>query len=368
MKITRLRVYRVDLPLVEGRYAWADGKAVESFDSTIVRIDTDEGLTGWGEVCPLGPSYLPAFPEGARAGIARLAPVLIGEDPRETLRLNRIMDFAMKGHPYAKSAIDMALWDIAGKAAGVPIATLFGGRYGDSYPLYRAVSQGTPEQMAEAVEGYKEEGYTKFQLKVGGHAETDIDRTLAVSEILSTDDVLVADANCGWNRIEAMRVVQGLSGVAVAIEQPCPTYEECLSVRRQSHLPMILDEVIDGLGPLLRAQADLACDAVNLKISKLGGLTRAKQARDLCVELGLAMTLEDSWGGDLVTAAISHLAASCPPDLLFSSTDFNSYVTVSICPDAPRRTAGRLSAPTFPGLGVTVQEEALGETLMDFTG
>jgi L-alanine-DL-glutamate epimerase-like enolase superfamily enzyme len=135
MKITRLRVYRVDLPLVEGRYAWADGKAVESFDSTIVRIDTDEGLTGWGEVCPLGPSYLPAFPEGARAGIARLAPVLLGEDPRETLRLNRLMDFAMKGHPYAKSAIDMALWDIAGKAAGVPIATLFGGRYGESYAL-----------------------------------------------------------------------------------------------------------------------------------------------------------------------------------------------------------------------------------------
>jgi L-alanine-DL-glutamate epimerase-like enolase superfamily enzyme len=368
MKIARLRVYRVDLPLVEGRYAWADGKAVESFDSTIVRLDTDEGLTGWGEVCPLGPSYLPAFPEGARAGIARLAPVLIGEDPRETLRLNRKMDFAMKGHPYAKSAIDMALWDIAGKAAGVPIATLFGGCYGDSYPLYRAVSQGTPEEMAEAVEGYKEEGYTKFQLKVGGHAETDIDRTLAVSEILSTDDVLVADANCGWNRIEAMRVVQGLSGVAVAIEQPCPTYEECLSVRRQSSLPMILDEVIDGLGPLLRAQADLACDAVNLKISKLGGLTRAKQARDLCVELGLAMTLEDSWGGDLVTAAISHLAASCPPDLLFSSTDFNSYVTVSICDDAPRRVAGRLSAPTAPGLGVTVREEALGETLLDFAG
>ena len=102
-------------------------------------------------------------------------------------------------------------------------------------------------------------------------------------------------------------------------------------------------------------------DVVNLKISKLGGLTRARLARDLCVELGLAMTLEDSWGGDLVTAAIAHLAHSTPEPSRFSATDFNSYVTLSIADNAPRRQEGRLAAPSSPGLGLQPRAEALGE-------
>ena len=134
---------------------------------------------------------------------------------------------------------------------------------------------------------------------------------------------------------EAMRVVRAVRDVDVYIEQPCLTYEECLAVRRHTDHPFVLDEVIDGLDVLLRAQADLAMDVVNLKISKLGGLTKTRQARDLCVSLGIAMTLEDSWGGDIVTAAIAHLAHSTPPEFLFTATDFNSYVTVSTAEGRP---------------------------------
>ncbi len=97
----------------------------------------------------------------------------------------------------------------------------------------------------------------------------------------------------------------------------------------------MLDEVIDSVDVLLRGHADRAMDVVNIKISKFGGLTRARQARDLCVSLGIAMTLEDSWGGDIVTAAIAHLAHSTPPEFLFTATDFNSYVTVSNADGAP---------------------------------
>ena len=112
---------------------------------------------------------------------------------------------------------------------------------------------------------------------------------------------------------------------------------------------------------LLRGHADRAMDVVNLKISKVGGLTKARQVRDLCVAMGIAMTIEDSWGGDIVTAAIAHLAHSTPPEFLFTATDFNSYVTLSIAPDAPRRTGGRLAAGTAPGLGVTPDLAMLGE-------
>jgi L-alanine-DL-glutamate epimerase-like enolase superfamily enzyme len=175
----------------------------------------------------------------------------------------------------------------------------------------------------------------------------------------------VADANTGWLMHEAMRVVRGVADVDVYIEQPCFSYEECLSIRRHTHHPFVLDEVIDGMTSLLRGHADLAMDVVNIKISKFGGLTRARQARDLCVQLGIAMTIEDTWGGDITTAAIAHLAHSTPTELLFTSTDFNSYVTKSIADGAPQRKNGRLAASTQPGLGVSPKFEVLGARVLD---
>ena len=157
--------------------------------------------------------------------------------------------------------------------------------------------------------------------------------------MLASGDRLIADANTGWLRHDAMRVAVAVRDVDVYIEQPCASYEECLSVRRHTDRPFVLDESIDGIDALLRGHADLAMDVVNLKIGKFGGLSRTRQARDLCVSLGIAMTLEDTWGGDIVTAAIAHLAHSTPPELLFTATDFNSYVTVGIADGAPRRCA-----------------------------
>ena len=214
--------------------------------------------------------------------------------------------------------------------------------------------------MAANVAGYRAEGYTKFQLKVGGDADTDIARIHAVAEKLLPGDVLIADANTGWLMHEAARVVEGVRDVDVYIEQPCPSYEECLAIRRRTPKPFILDEVIDGLPAVLRGASDLAMDVINLKISKVGGLTRARQIRDLCLSLGIAMTIEDTWGGDITTAAIAHLAHSTPADFLFSATDFNSYVTVSLAEGAPQRQHGRMSASTAPGLGVIPRMEVLG--------
>ena len=190
--------------------------------------------------------------------------------------------------------------------------------------------------MAKRVAGYRAEGYRRFQLKVGGDPVVDIDRIHAVAAMLQPGDRLIADANTGWLMHDALRVVRGVRDVDVYIEQPCLTYEECLTIRRHCDHPFVLDEVIDSIDVLLRGHADRAMDVVNLKISKLGGLTKTKQARDLCVSLGIAMTLEDSWGGDIITAAIAHLAHSTPPEFLFTATDFNSYVTVSIADGALR--------------------------------
>ncbi|MCA9215047.1 MAG: mandelate racemase/muconate lactonizing enzyme family protein [Planctomycetales bacterium] len=364
-KISRISAYQVDLPLHEGSYKWSGGKSVEVFDSTIVEVETDDGNVGYGEVCPLGPFYLPAYGAGVRAGLKELGPKLIGEDPLHLTQLNQRMDAALKGHPYVKSGIDIACWDLLGQVSGLPVCTLLGGRYGDDFVLYRAISQQSPEAMADNVAGYRAEGYRRFQLKVGGDPDTDIDRIHAVSDVLDRGEKLIADANTGWLMHEAARVVRGVRDVDVYIEQPCLTYDECVAVRNRTTHPFVMDESIDGLGILIRGHQEQTMDVVNIKISKFGGLTKAKQARDLCVSLGIAMTIEDSWGGDVTTAAIAHLAHSTPTEFLFTSTDFNSYVTVSTAEDAPQRTNGRMSASTKPGLGIKVRPEVLGPRVLE---
>lgn len=367
MKITKLNVYQVDLPLKEGRYSWSNGNFIDVFDSTVLEIFTDEGLMGYAECCPLGSAYLPSFALGVRAGLAELAPHIIGQDPLNIGQINRTMDAALRGHPYAKAPIDIACWDLLGKATGQPIYTLLGGAAQDDVALYRAISQEAPEIMAQKIEKYSAEGYTKFQLKVGGNANDDIERIHATRAVLKSSDILVADANTGWTRHEAARVVGAIASLDVYVEQPCLTYEESVSIRRRTTLPFVLDEVIDTPNTLVRGIAEDAMDVINLKISKVGGLSKAKLMRDLCVAHGIPMTIEDTWGGDITTATIAHLARSTPEDFSFSATDFNSYGTVDIAEGAPKRVNGRMTASDRPGLGITPIFDALGEPVASYS-
>ena len=367
MKITAIKAWQVDLPLKEGRYKWSNNNFVDVFDSTVVAIETDEGLIGYAECCPLGSAYLPSFALGVRAGLAELSPHLIGLDPLNIGEINRIMDSALRGHPYAKAPIDIACWDLLGKATNQPVFNLLGGSAQDDVFLYRAISQQSPEEMATKISGYSSEGYTKFQLKVGGNANDDIERIRTTRAILKPSDILVADANTGWTKHEAARVVSAVSDLDVYIEQPCMTYEESVSIRRRTSLPFILDEVVDGPDMLVRAIAEDAMDVINLKISKVGGLTKAKLMRDLCVASGIPMTIEDTWGGDIVTAAIAHLARSTPEEFCFSATDFNSYGTVEIASGAPQRVNGKMTAAERPGLGIEPNFKVLGDTVLSYS-
>jgi len=179
VQITRIRAYQVALPLHEGSYKWSGGKSVSVFDCTVVEMETDTGMTGWGEVCPLGPFYLPAYGPGARTGIAELAPHLLGSDPRELSVLN--------GGWTRRSRAPLRQVGPRHGRLGPPrqghrpaVCTLLGGRFGAAVDLYRAISQEAPEQMAARVAGYRAEGYRKFQLKVGADPLEDVARIRAV--------------------------------------------------------------------------------------------------------------------------------------------------------------------------------------------
>jgi len=361
MKVTQIDIYQVDYKLLDQKYAWSRGQAVTTLVSTIVKVSTDEGITGFGEVCPLGSAYMDAFARAVPKGIEEIGPLLLGQNPLQLNVINEIMDSALAGHHYIKSSLDIACWDILGQASGLPVCTLLGGRYVDDFPLYRAISQGSPEEMAQDVARFRKEGYRRFQLKVGGDSDEDIRRIKAVLKVIQNQDILVADANTGWLTHKAIRVVNALAGEDLYIEQPCSTLEECLVVREHTRLPLVLDEVIKGVESLLSAYQQKAMDVVNLKISRLGGLSKIKLMRDLCQSLGVAMTLEDSWGGDITTTAIAHLVGSTQKEFTFTSTDFNSYNDCHVAPDAPMKKEGRLEVPSRPGLGIHVDENLLGK-------
>lgn len=361
MKITAVSVYRLNLPLVGGEYVWAKGKRIEVADITLVRIDTDEGLTGWGETCPLGANYLPSYPDGIRTGVSFLAPLLLGRDPTRVGAISRAMDFAMRGQPYVKSAIDVACWDLLGKSAGLPVHALLGGRQMDAMPMYRSVSQTEPERMRDSADQYRAQGYTQFQLKVGCLPEDDIKRIRAVVEAKKENEIVLCDANTGWRRDEALRVAQGTSDLDYIYEQPCELYSDCLSVRRRAKQLFKLDESLQTEADLLRALNDDAMDIACIKISKMGGLSRSRLARDLCAASGIPMTVEDVWGSDVVTAALAHLAVSTPPEFLLNTTDLHNYQTTHFADGAPDVKNGKLLVSDEPGLGVTPDEQRLGE-------
>ena len=398
-RIVGLQVYQVDLPLKEGVYRWAGGKSISVFDSTVVKLLTnDKNICGYGEQTPLGSAYLPAHALGTRAGLQEIAKYLIGQNPCNIGNINNVMDKVLKGHNHVKSGIDMACYDILGKVSGLSVCDLLGGRvYGDlegvgesSLPLYRAISQDTPENMVSRVKEYLAEGYNLFQLKVGGDYYEDIERIKAVRAFLDEAVAkhhlrkkpipLFCDANTGWQVHEAIRVIRGLSGSAVTsqsglinnifIEQPCLTYDECIEVKKFSPFPLILDESIDDLSVLIRAISERSADGINLKISKVGGLTKARLMRDVAVSANIPMIIEDTWGGDIVTASITHLAASTPSRNIFCCTDFNSYGNVDIAETDAKRVVKEdgtsvLNAPKDPGLGVRPLKDVLKKPVFE---
>ena len=207
------------------------------------------------------------------------------------------MDKAMKGHPYAKAPVDVACWDILGKTANLPASDLLGGTYGDDFVLYRAISQQSPEEMAQNVTGYREEGYRRFQLKVGGDPDADIERIRQVAAVLQPGDKLVADANTGWLKHEAMCVVGAVKDADVYIEQRLLALRG-LFIRTPAHRPALRDGRIDRRNPRDSPRRAGSCHGRGQhQDQQVRRPDRHRQARDLCVSLGIAMTLEDTWGG-----------------------------------------------------------------------
>ena len=365
MKITRIRVFQTDLPYVDGIYRWGAGNGIEVARASVVVIDTDAGLTGCGEFTPCGENYMVAHSEGVSALARLVAPALLGEDPRAVARIEQILDHAVQGHGYAKAPFDAACWDILGQSLDAPLWALWGGKLTDAAPMYRVAPQRDREETVAELDRHRAAGYRQFQIKVGADWAQDIETIRGTVPLLKPGERAMADANQGWRVDDALRVARATRDLDYIFEQPCRTYEECQQVRARTDLPMKLDECVTGMGAAQRIVADRGAELVCLKISNLGGLSKAKRVRDYLVEHRFPVVAEDTWGGEIATAALSHFAATTPPEYLHNTTDLMNYNTRSTGIGGARAENGCLIAPDAPGLGVQPDFESLGQPIFE---
>ncbi|SMX28803.1 4-hydroxyproline betaine 2-epimerase [Pelagimonas phthalicica] len=365
MKISRLSLWSCDLTSHE-TYHMSEGKTCDTVKTHILCLEADTGLKGWGEVCPI-PHYLPAFADGVPSAVTEMAPEILGQSPLGVDSLMHRLDKYLIGHSFAKSLVDMALWDLFGKAVDQPLYALLGGRMQADMPLYHSITCIAPDDMARIAREAYGTGIRQFQVKLGADQDwqADAERLIKVREAVGDGPLVYGDWNCGATKLQATRTGRAVAHLDIMLEQPCKTLEDCAAVRQATGLPMKVDENAFDMASLLRA-ADLGVlDAVALKLSKFGGLSAMRRARDLTVHLGAEICAECTWGSDIVTAAALHFAASTPPNALLNTCDLSSYVGPRIAPDGPTRKNGRIAPPKGPGLGVSPDLDFLGSPLLE---
>lgn len=366
MKITRIRVFQTGLPYVDGFYAWGAGNRIDVAQASVVVIDTDAGLQGCGEFTPCGENYMVAHSEGVPALARLVAPHLLGQDPRQVGLIERIMDGVVQGHGYAKAPFDAACWDILGHAADQPVWMLLGGKLCDGAPMYRVAPQRPVDETVAELQRHRASGYGQFQIKVGADWAEDIDRIRATVPLLKPGEKAMADANQGWRVDNAIRVARATADLDYILEQPCQTYEECQQVRRVAQHPMKLDECVTGIQMAQRIVADRGAEICCLKISNLGGLSKARRVRDYLIDNRIPVVAEDTWGGEITSAIVAHFATSTPKDYLQNSTDLMNYNTRSTGVGGPLVRDGKLYATGTPGLGVVPDFESLGPPIAEY--
>lgn len=368
MKITGITAWQIDLPLHKPYWLSGGRLKFEVLDSTLVRVDTDAGISGWGEGCPWGVTYLPAHGHGIRAAMEELAPALLGLDPRQLDKINRVMDVTLPGHLYAKSALDIACWDIAARAAGLPLCEMLGAREPGPVPIASSVSTGTPEQMLEEVKRFRDLGYRVHSCKVGANVSEDINRINLLANNELPGETIFYDVNRAWLPHQAITVMNAVEGVGSWFEQPCETLDEIAQVRRLTRYPISVDEGLHAVDDLLRIQREGLAEIANIKINRVGGLTKARRLRDLCLASGIAMLIMDTGGGVVADTAVSHLAQSIPAESCLGLWSCQEMVSVDVAPNqGARNVDGCFQAPDLPGLGVEPDPALLDNPQLSFT-
>ncbi len=370
MKISRFTAWSLHLPYVEGSYRMAGNRVTTGMDAVVVRLVADDGSEGIGESGTVGVTFDAQHLAGQVAGVTALAPIVLGLDPRRPQAVHRRMTAALTGHPYCKSPIDIAVWDLAARADDVPLWSRLGGDGPDATPLYRPVQGASPDDVRAKATERLAQGYRRLQVKVGDDPHVDAQRVLAVRDAVGADVVIFADANCGFSLSQARRFVRelGRDGAGIFLEQPCASLTECAHLRSSWDGPMVMDETIVSLAALLEAHRLGVADGITVKLTRVGGITPAALIRDVAVELRIGVTVEDASGCNLADMTFAHMNAATPASSRVHSVDFDSWVTITHVTGPSARNGSFLQPDAdLPGLGVALDVDLLGTPFVDLT-
>lgn len=362
MKITRISVYHVDLPLRDPYWLSGGRLRFDVLDATFVKLETDAGLTGWGEGTPWGHTYVPAHGPGIRAATETMASAILGRDPRALDHVERAMDLCLPGHLYAKAPIDMACWDITGQAAGLSIADLLGGRHEEGTWIASSVSSGSPDYMLDIIQQYRDRDYRVHSAKVGGDIEADIERIRFLEAARLPDERIFYDVNRAWTRREASIVMNAVADLGITVEQPCETLDDIAALRSVTTTPISVDETLVTLTDACRIARDGLAEVFGIKLNRVGGLTKARRMRDVALAHGIQMYVMATGGSVLADTEAAHLSQSIPLEFRLGTWACQDMLTVDVAPGRGARSdGGKLTVSSEPGLGVAPDEAALGE-------
>lgn len=365
MRVRELHLFTLELPVVGGPYRMAHAE-VWSLTTTLVKLVSDTGVVGWGETCPVGPTYAEAHAGGALAALAEIAPGLIGVEatPRA---LRRAADARLNGHLYAKAALDIAVHDLIGKALGVSVTDLLGGAVTDRVPSYYATGVGDPDEIALIAKEKRDEGYPRLQIKLAGRdLAQDVATIRKVWEAIGGSGMrLAVDGNRGWTTRDALHVSRACTDIPFVLEQPCNTVDELRRLHSIIAHPLYMDESATSLDTVIGAAGTGLVDGFGMKVTRIGGLSAMAAFRDICEARNLPHTCDDSWGGDISAAACVQIGATVRPDLLDGVWLAQPYVAGHYDMQNPVRIeGGHIARPTGPGLGVVPDESLFGAPVL----
>jgi len=367
MKISEIHIFQHELPVKNGPYRMASAE-VWSLKTTLVKLIADNGVVGWGETCPVGPTYAEAHSGGALSALALLAPGLIGTDVLP-VPLHKRMDALLHGHSYAKAAIDVAAHDLLGRHLGVSVSDLLGGALTDRVASYYSVGLETPEETARIADEKRREGYPRLQLKLGGRdVEEDIAALRKTWEVLrGTGARLAADGNRGWTTRDALRVSRECPEIPFVMEQPVTSVEDMQKIRPLCRHALYMDESGTSLNTVIMAAGTGLVDGFGMKLTRIGGLQQMRAFRDLCAARNLPHTCDDAWGGDIIAAACTHIASTVAPERMEGAWLAAPYIDGNYdAENGIRIKAGHIMRPRGPGLGVRPDEAAFGTPVFTF--
>ncbi len=362
--IRAIEVTAIDLPLLRPINLGGRLK-LETAEGVVVRLETGDGLVGWGESAA-SPNLSGEISEGMVAAIRRfLAPLLIGGSLDRLGALRPMLERAIVGNPAAKAAVDLALLDLAGRSAGKPVCELLGGARRRQMPVMRMLGNATIDQDVAEADAARREGTSVFKLKVGTRSlEDDVAAARAVRAIIGAEAKLSVDANTTWSEDTARDFARATGTLRLAyVEQPLKADDlagmACLA--EVFAAPLCADEGMGRLADIEAHHKAGAARGASLKPIKLGGYIATKAAAERCTALGwhvnLAAKIAES---SLATAGLLHLAAAVPA-LDWDLTTTNHYLAADIVKQPLAVENGVLTLPEGPGLGVEVDPAKVAE-------